>query len=240
MSEYGALSYSYSSESEKLYKKEKFSKKIAARVLQKGIAVCEGYSHLFKNVSQEMEIPCTVVDGGAKSDVQRIGARFNPSEHSWNLVTLNNKKYVLDVTWSSSDSRDGKVRDYYFLTQPLQFMVSHYPNNDEDALCDISMSKEQFQNLPVYYAYEPHKRVIAQPQSGLLKQSSQIIYFEIFLKDDSKDISVYSKGAILPLVDYKTTKDLITFCLDISTMNHLTELDLYQGTSPVASFKVIP
>lgn len=240
LKESGVLSYSYSSESEKLYKKEKFSKKLASRALQKGIAVCEGYSHLFKNVAQEMGIPCSVVVGGAKSNIQRIGGRFNPSEHAWNLVTLNNKKYLIDVTWSSSDSRDNEIRDYYYLTEPLRFIISHYPNNKEDALCNITMSKKQFQDLPVYYKYEPNKRIVVQPQSGLLKQSSKIIYFEISIVDDAKDISIYNKGEVLPLRDYKITKDLITFSLDISIIERLTELDLYQGTSPVASFKVIP
>jgi hypothetical protein len=57
--------------------------------------VCEGYARAFKVLCDELEIPCVLVDGEARSD------RYEkPGGHMWNYVQLDGGWYAVDVTWN--------------------------------------------------------------------------------------------------------------------------------------------
>lgn len=57
--------------------------------------VCEGYAKAFKVLCDELEIPCVLVEGDARSSrYQTAGA------HMWNYVMVDGGWYAVDVTWN--------------------------------------------------------------------------------------------------------------------------------------------
>lgn len=58
--------------------------------------VCEGYARAFKVLCDKLGIPCTLVDGFAKSSASHTG-----EAHMWNYVQMEDEKwYAVDVTWN--------------------------------------------------------------------------------------------------------------------------------------------
>lgn len=57
--------------------------------------VCEGYSRAFMVLCQGLGIPCVLVDGKARSQVNET-----PGEHMWNAVCLDGQWYAVDVSWN--------------------------------------------------------------------------------------------------------------------------------------------
>lgn len=57
--------------------------------------VCEGYARAFQVLCNELNIPCVLVDGEAKSH-----ADDQPEDHMWNYVQIDDGWYAVDVTWN--------------------------------------------------------------------------------------------------------------------------------------------
>jgi hypothetical protein len=125
-------------------------------VLKTKLAVCQGYSELFKKLCDELKVPCDIVIGFGRGVGTSPFAGDTPahSKHAWNIVTINNENYLIDCTWDSG-YMDGKVSkqsyttDWLFL-KPEQFLCSHYPENPKQQLMAKSLSSNEFLKLPFY------------------------------------------------------------------------------------------
>lgn len=76
--------------------------------------VCEGYARAFKVLCDKTGIPCVLVSGNADN-----GSGM-PEAHMWNYVQIDNKWYVVDVTWNdpstgSTAAVSGSENENYFL-----------------------------------------------------------------------------------------------------------------------------
>ena len=71
--------------------------------------VCEGYAKAFKVLCDKLDIPCTLVEGDARSSKSEIAG-----PHMWNYVQVDGGWYAVDVTWNDplSGSNDGIVSGY--------------------------------------------------------------------------------------------------------------------------------
>ena len=121
------------------------NERVAAKVLYKGVAFCEGYSRLFKTLCDHAGIKAEIVYGYARTNNNR---RFGVN-HTWNAVYIDSAWHLLDVTWASGVVTFGneyirQYNDYYFLTPPEQFIRDHYPEDPQWTLLD---------NPPVYREY---------------------------------------------------------------------------------------
>ena len=121
------------------------NERVAAKVLYKGVAFCEGYSRLFKTLCDHAGIKAEIVYGYARTNNSR---RFGVN-HTWNAVYIDSAWHLLDVTWASGVVTFGneyirQYNDYYFLTPPEQFIRDHYPEDPQWTLLD---------NPPVYREY---------------------------------------------------------------------------------------
>ncbi len=76
-----------------------------------GRAVCEGYSRAMQLVCDKVGIPCVLVYGDASGE-----------GHMWNLVSINDEWYHLDVTW---DDTDDKIYRTYFNVCDSEILESH-------------------------------------------------------------------------------------------------------------------
>ena len=91
--------------------------------------VCEGYARAFKVICDELDIPCVIVSGDAEVEDDHLG-------HMWNYVKLDDKWYVVDVTWDDPVMISGSYEDLplekkyeYFLVGKEKEKLTHTPWN---------------------------------------------------------------------------------------------------------------
>jgi hypothetical protein len=125
-------------------------------VLINRLAVCEGYSNLFKKFCDELNIPCEVVHGFGRGvgSSPLAGDTPNDSNHAWNIVTINGENYLVDCTWDSG-FMDGRVARQKYTTDWLflkaeHFIYTHYPDNRNQQLIASPLTANQFSALPFF------------------------------------------------------------------------------------------
>ena len=147
------------------------NERVSAKVLNKRIAFCDGYSRLFKTLCDFSGIKSEIITGYARTNFNRSG-RFNVN-HTWNAVFLDSSWHLLDVTWASGFISYGQYirqyNDYYYLTPPEQFIRDHYPEDTRWALMNDPPFYREYNQSPFRYfgfikaginSYLPAKGVI--------------------------------------------------------------------------------
>lgn len=123
-------------------------------VIKRGSGVCAGYADAFKYLCDALEIECSVVCGYARGYGSGLFKNENVtySNHAWNIVTIEGKKYLIDSTWDAGHLNgrtfQASYSTEYFLTDPAVFIHRHFPENTADQLLDPPVSAEDFNNLP--------------------------------------------------------------------------------------------
>lgn len=97
-------------------------------VLNRGVAVCDGYTRAFNQLMESVGIESHYVFGYVNGN----------GRHSWNLVKLDGKYYHVDATWDDpTPNREGFVRHNYFLITDDEIKKNHafnevdYPKSAE-------------------------------------------------------------------------------------------------------------
>ena len=150
--------------------------KILTRVLDKKMAICSGYSDLFKKMCEIAKVDCLVVEGYVKTEPNQIG-KMGVLDHAWNALIIDNKYYYLDLTWASgSCSTDKKNRlnkfqkkrnEYYWLTPVDKLSRNHFPK-DTLHLVNSKYNKELFKKNPyIKNSILPNIEIIS-PDSGVI------------------------------------------------------------------------
>jgi hypothetical protein len=123
-------------------------------VLKGSLAVCEGYSALFKKLCEGLRIPCETVHGFGRGVGTSPFSGDTPtdSNHAWSIVTINGESYLIDCTWDAGymDGRVSKQRyttDWLFL-RPEHFLHTHFPENPRQQLLQNPVSASAFLDLP--------------------------------------------------------------------------------------------
>ncbi|KAI4872223.1 hypothetical protein NFI96_012396, partial [Prochilodus magdalenae] len=123
------------------------------RVIETGRGVCSGYSKLCQQMCKEVGIECRLVSGHGKGVGYRQGQSYQntKSNHMWNAVKLEGHWYLLDACWGAGTvDMDKKVfiqryKEFYFLTDPEDFINSHWPNEEEWQLLKRPIKLEEFE-----------------------------------------------------------------------------------------------
>ncbi|XP_056409240.1 kyphoscoliosis peptidase-like [Hyla sarda] len=131
--------------SEKLYKTED--------VLEKKKGVCAGYAGLCKEMCREMGISCREISGFSRGADSCDSVRFHrtKSNHMWNVVELEGEWYHLDACWGAGtvDLQERRFipryEDFFFLTDPEDFIETHWPDDPTWQLLDSRVSFEDFE-----------------------------------------------------------------------------------------------
>ena len=129
------------------------NERIAAKVLNTGVAFCDGYSRLFKTLCDHAGIKAEVIYGYARINNNR---RFAVN-HTWNSVYIDSSWYLLDVTWASGVVSYGneyirQYNDFYFLTSPSDFIRDHYPEDLQWTLLNDPPVYREFGQSPFRYS----------------------------------------------------------------------------------------
>jgi len=235
--ESGKFGYEYGDWKEYLKKEKKHNSKLSSRVISKGIAVCEGYATLFTEVCNHLNIKSKVISGASRTETKDIGKRFY-SSHAWNIVIIDKKPYLLDVTWGAGSygtKFKKNVNDFYFLTPPELFINKHYPENYKDALLDEKISKESFSNAPLLY-----KQIfpLIYPNNGILKKEQKIIKLAFKCKPGSYAVDYDLDKKQHSLMNFKCINNKIEFEVDISNSMRARELTIFLDYQTIAKFSL--
>lgn len=131
------------------------TERVAENVLRRRVAVCDGYSRLFKSLCDHAGIPCEVITGYARTG-WNSGSKFR-SNHKWNAVRIDSSWYLLDATWASgfitypTDEFVRNLDNRYFLTPPDQFIRDHYPEDINWTLLKNPPTLSEFYKAPFHY-----------------------------------------------------------------------------------------
>jgi uncharacterized protein YkwD len=127
-----------------------------ASVVKSRLAVCEGYSNLFKRLCDEMDVECDVVHGYARGVGSSPFVDEDPSDsnHAWNAVNIEDEWYLVDCTWDAGHLRGSSFQaDYgtdYLFMKPEHFIYNHFPENSRRQLLEKPVSPAGFSRLPFY------------------------------------------------------------------------------------------
>lgn len=177
---------------------EKFAKinnEIIDRVLNKKIAICDGYSKLFKRMCDLANLNCAIVEGYIKNSPYQIGS-MGMLDHAWNVIKINTQYYNVDLTWASGyctkdnkgklDSFVKKFNHYYWLTENKDFFRNHFPKN-KNWMNDSGISKEYYKNQPYIEAHQMQYLRFKNPEYGIVNvKKGEKIKFE-FTYDELVD-----------------------------------------------------
>jgi len=119
-------------------------------------AVCQGFAELFKVMGERAGLEIVLVIGYAKGITYRKGQPFDDTNHAWNVIKINKRWSLCDVTWGRGygTAVNGKLvsvsefDDYWFDTPPDEFLFTHFPEDDRWLLSSIPVSRSQFERLP--------------------------------------------------------------------------------------------
>lgn len=115
-------------------------------------SVCAGYANLLSALAAAIGEKIIVVGGDARDD--KNGDKLTGEGHAWNAAFINNKWWLMDVTWDSgSVSREkGFTKEYrtnYFLLPPEVMIQDHYPDEQTWQLLAKPLSQGEFLRQPM-------------------------------------------------------------------------------------------
>ncbi|MTH14348.1 transglutaminase domain-containing protein [Flavobacterium sp. LC2016-01] len=166
--------FSYSTEAEKQRKIKQINDNLIQKTFKSQKAVCEGFTALYQHLASLVGIKCEIIRGDSKISVRDIGRKTTSSNHAWNMVLIDKKWRLVDVTWGQGyyDSSKGRmVNDFspiYFDTDPDYFFAKHFP--DSGTYLGNKLSKEDFLNGPLIYNKTIENDFqIKSPDSGIIE-----------------------------------------------------------------------
>lgn len=169
---------------------------VAQKVLRRGVAVCDGYSRLFKVLCLYAGIEAVVLNGYVRTNTDRAVDRFR-SNHTWNAVRIDSAWHLVDATWGAgymtyNDEFEQKQNDFYFLTPPEELIRDHYPEDLRWSLLAQPPTLAEFRKMPFRSkSYLKYNIASYFPSNGLLEaEIGDTLTFSVNLKDAKKAKSV--------------------------------------------------
>ncbi|XP_077477520.1 kyphoscoliosis peptidase [Stigmatopora argus] len=122
-------------------------------VVASGRALCGGYAGLCLEMCRLLGLPCQEVTGHSKGIGYRQGQDLGEvkSDHLWNAVLLDGQWFLMDACWGAGrvdlEGRSfvKRLDDFYFLTEPEEFIESHFPDEERWQLLETPVTLEDFQ-----------------------------------------------------------------------------------------------
>lgn len=165
------INFSYSGEEDLQRKLAAINTSTVNKTLRSNKAICEGYAQTFKKVAEKMGIPCMLIGGFSKGDVQDIGDNPSEENHAWNAVKINRKWFLVDATWGAGYTNGNRwIRrfdDFFFLTDPDKFALTHFPSEPTWLLTSKQLTKQEFYETPIFEkAFFKHDLELLSPLKG--------------------------------------------------------------------------
>ncbi|GLR17660.1 transglutaminase domain-containing protein [Portibacter lacus] len=236
--ESGKYNYTNFDEEERLVKDIKQTKKLSKRVISKRKAVCEGYASLFHELCIATGLESEIVLGNAKTNISQIG-NSNRYNHAWNIVQIDNSKYLFDVTWDAIYEFKPNVTYRYFMTNPRIFIKNHFPKSSINQLIDKPVSQTAYANWPLFHMTSSTEEFEISPIQGILSKKENV-NFEIRTINDTHLTSAgYSIGKqfvnVTDLINQNGNS--INFSVEKEKLTN-SKLTIFMNNKSVASYKL--
>lgn len=122
-----------------------------ATVLRTRKAVCAGYARLLSAMSAAAGVETVLVNGRVRSIGVASAGDLTP--HVWNLVRIDGRAYLVDVTFDAATIVRGRhVQSYstdYLFAPPEQMRFTHLPDVDAYQLLQKPMDEKAFMSQPL-------------------------------------------------------------------------------------------
>ncbi len=144
--------------------------RVAAIVLKRRTALCDGYARLFKALCDISGIQSEVITGYGRTGT----AKQFKCNHKWNAVYFESEWHLLDATWSSGyisyNNQFVRNTNYqYFLSSPQQFITDHYPDDPKWTLLNNYALPREYNHSPFKNdAFSKYRITGYQPQKGII------------------------------------------------------------------------
>jgi len=121
-------------------------------VLVSGMAVCAGYSDIFKSLGDEMGLEIISISGHGKGYSYFEGAEITQN-HAWTAVRIEQRWVLIDSTWGAGYvGKDKKFHrsfaEYWFDVDPEIMIFTHLPWNSDYQFTKTNILTEQYSALP--------------------------------------------------------------------------------------------
>jgi len=238
------INFSYSSQEDLQRKLTAINTHIVNKTLRTNKAICEGYAQTFKMVSEQMGIPCKLVGGFSKVDVNDIGINPTVENHAWNAVKVNNKWYLVDATWGAGYTNGDKwvqrFDDFFFLTDPNKFALTHYPSERGWLFTNKSITKEHFFESPIYDKsfFTNNLKLLSPLQGELFVKPNEHITFT--MGNIPKDVTLYyifNGDKFSEKIEPSCINEKCTFEIPF-VQNRDTELILFANKRTILQYKI--
>jgi len=170
----------------------------AEGVLRSRKSICEGFSSLFLALGLKMNLEIGQINGYAKGYSYSPGDTFNQPNHSWNIIKINGKWKLFDVTWGQGfgyKDDTGKLacvkqyNEFWFNTDPYAFIFSHLPSDSTYSLIDSPIGINEFCKLP-YLQSQDFQHGIPAIDFFQFSQHHKDISFPVFYTSTHQNIKV--------------------------------------------------
>jgi hypothetical protein len=240
-----AKGFSYSTEQEKQKKLQQLNERELNKVFKSQKAVCEGFTLLYSHVASLVGLKCEIVKGDSKTRLNDIGRQDISSNHAWNMVLIDGKWRLVDVTWGEGyfDQSKGKLtKDFtpiYFDMAPKYFFAKHFP--DSGTFLGEKLSKDDFLNSPLIYnnTIEGDHEII-EPKSGLIevKNGEKVTFRVKNISKTDQFFYVNKKNQAVKVENPKEKRGGLEF--EVTFDKNIGQfITFYLGESSLVSFKVI-
>ncbi|MBJ2125759.1 transglutaminase domain-containing protein [Flavobacterium sp. IB48] len=237
--------FSYSSEAEKQRKIKQLNDNLIQKAFKSKKAVCEGFTALYQHLAELVNLKCEIIRGDSKTNLRDIGRKATSSNHAWNVVLIDKKWRLVDVTWGQGyyDTSKGRmVNDFnpvYFDTNPEYFFAKHYP--DSGTFLGDRISKSDFLDGPLIYNKTiENDYKIKTPNLGIIEaKNGDKITVEI--KNVSKSSQVFylnRKNQPVKVLNPKEKRGSLEFqiLIDKNIGDYIT---IFIDTESIVSFKIV-
>ncbi|MEM6843255.1 MAG: transglutaminase domain-containing protein [Bacteroidota bacterium] len=114
------------------YRPSRYQPLLPTDMLKRRRAVCQGYAELLQEMCRQVGIRSYVVGGYSKGFGYVPKATFTTADHAWNVIEIEGKWHLVDVTWGSGGLNDKMqyvktFNEQYFLADPEVFVLNHLP-----------------------------------------------------------------------------------------------------------------
>ena len=157
--------------------------------------VCAGYSYMYKELMDRLDIPCEYLIGKTSS-----------GGHAWNTITLNGKTYYCDLTWDSqmykSDTDNEKIL-CFFAQDVDEFERRHIPFRGIESQHKGNFSsmtekeKKQLLSSVLSYTQSYNFERFKKKDESILNVAKIGLYNE-FAADNAKSLQAYISFSVNP------------------------------------------
>ncbi|KAI8584344.1 hypothetical protein K450DRAFT_39821 [Umbelopsis ramanniana AG] len=166
-------------------------------VLKSRSSVCEGYARLTQALGEACRLPIRMITGYAK------GAFLKPQKgmrvddrggHAWNCILLHGQYLMIDSTWGAghlkaegAPSFNKAFNPFFFLTDPTNFIYSHFPKDVNDQFLNPPFSESEFFDLPwTKETYHRHNLLLLSPKPRTSVMETNDDTLDIFIEVQGK------------------------------------------------------